>query len=375
LSGIPGGYFDHQATSLFRFVLEYLKEPEPSYISHRPIERYQGAFGIHQTVIPSVIWTHYPCVHLFNTDSAVVFQQLISELEMEIPPLVAYFLMGFGDKDSCLSPAIRAFNPAREPLLPQHKQILRLLGEAGIVNLHAIGGCEKRLTANINPHNFIRGRQGNEGNIIAGKAGIPFSRGITVNGDGLDVALYWAGQPEFKLADISDGEVSAIKFPPRLFQGETVVPISTLEAGKTRLISILSSSEKPSVGSVKPLKGILKHLRTYLSVFRERNLQFGKLFNLVVAGYMPFVLFVDGYSLFKGAVVEVTAKIKPTASFLKSLTVGLKSVLKAFLPLHDFNIADLKKGGKPYRASPSVSPALKSGVLDGVFIREDARWN
>jgi hypothetical protein len=51
-----------------------------------------------------------------------------------------------------------------------------------------------------------------------------------------------------------------------------------------------------------------------------------------------------------------------------SLRAGLNSILERLFPLHNIIIANSSERSKPYRASPSVSPALKSGVLDGVFL-------
>lgn len=351
LSRVFGGNFNNQAASLFRFASEYLKEPEPSHISHRPVEG--------MTAIPGV--------HLLNTDSAIVFKQLISEFEVEVPPLVGDLLMGFGNKHPRLDSAPRASNSAGQSLLPHSKHILRLLEEAGVVNLHTLGGCQKGLAADINAYNLIRWGKRLSGNIITGEAGIPLTSRGPADSDCFNISLNRAGQPEFEPAHISDRQVFIIQFPACLFQGKAVVAVSAFESRKASL-AVTKAIKESIVGSVKAFNHILKNLRAYITVFGKRRFEFRQLLNLLIAGYGAVMGAVSMNTLLKGSVVELATKIKPTLGFLNSLRVGLNTVLKRLLPLHNLSIANLRRGGKPYRASPSVSPALKCGVLDGVFL-------
>ena len=134
LSCIFGRNFDYFSSSFRRFEVEYIKKLKPSYISHRPIE----------TVIT------IPRVHLFNTDSIILFKKLISNLKMKIPSLVSNPLIGFGNKYPRLLSSVRTFNSTRKPLLPHSKNILGFLKEVGVFYPFIFRGSEETLTANIN---------------------------------------------------------------------------------------------------------------------------------------------------------------------------------------------------------------------------------
>lgn len=70
----------------------------------------------------------------------------------------------------------------------------------------------------------------------------------------------------------------------------------------------------------------------------------------------------------QSTVVEMTTEVKPILGSLEGLSIGLDTVFESLGPLHSPILTQLRKGSKPSRASPSVSPALKSGVLDGGII-------
>ena len=76
---------------------------------------------------------------------------------------------------------------------------------------------------------------------------------------------------------------------------------------------------------------------------------------------------IDGNALLKGSVVKSATKSDPVIGLLENLRVCSNVILKDLFHLSStiFNIAYYRKGAKPYRASPPVSPALKYGVLDG----------
>jgi len=351
LRGVLGGYFNYQATSFLRFIPEYIEKPEPSHVSHRPVK-----------TTPAI-----PRFHALNEDGVVVSQQLIGNFEMEIPSLVIDLLMGFGNHHSCLFPSVRPLDSVGEPLLPHGKHILRLLEEAGVFYLHPLRGCQKGFAADINANILASLRQGLLRHIIAGEADIPFASRSPADGDSLNITLYRTGQPELKPSDIPDSEVSTVQFPTCLFEGETVIPISALETGESWLVSALDPAKETGIRFIKALKHFLQNLGASFSIFRESCFQFWKLFYLAIARYRAFILTVNCDALFKGSVVESTAEVKPVIGFVEYLGIRQKAILESLLHFSRtiFSLAHSEKGGKPYQASPSVSPALKCGVLDG----------
>jgi hypothetical protein len=353
LRGVPGRNFDDCSGSLLRFPPQYIEETKPGGVSHRPVER--------RSAIPRI--------HLLNADGIVEPDQLISYLEVEIPSLVINFLMGFGYQHPGFSPTVRAFYPPRESLLAHNQDGPRPFEKSRVAYLHTIGGSEKRLKPDIDTNCFIRWGLWFKRHIIAGESDKPLTRRGPADSDRLNIPFYRAGEPKFEFTQVPDSEIPAIKFPTRLLEGEGVIAISSLESGKACFtVAVPNPPEKARKGSVQTFQHILKHLRTHFFVFGECLLNFGKLILLVISRDRAVMPLPGSETLLQGGVIEVPAQKKPALSLVDSLRVGLGLVLKRLFPLHVSIIANTRKGCKPYRASPSVSPALKDGVLDGVFI-------
>lgn len=341
LRRVPGGNLDDSSGSFFRFPAQYIEEPKPSCVSYRPVKS----------------CTAIPEVHLLNADGIVEVHKLVGYLKVKVPPLVGDFLMSFGYKDASLIPPVGAFNSPGEPLLAHGQNIPRPLKEAGVADFHTFGGSQKGLKADINTYHFIVGGKRFQWNILAGEAGVPFARRATADGNRFDSALYRAGKPELESADVPDSEVFAIQLPTSLFQREGVVAVPTLESREACFaITILYSAKEALVGFVQALKHVLEHLRADISIFRESCFKLRKLLNLLIAGNENSVMPVGGDALLQGSVVEMTAQRKPTLGFFNSLRAGINSIFKRLFPLHNLSIAHSEKGGKPCRASLSVSP-------------------
>jgi hypothetical protein len=353
LRGIFSWYLDDCSGSLFRFPAQYIEKTKPSSISHRPVEC--------RSTIPSI--------HFLDADGIVEPDQLIGYLEVEIPSLLIDFIMGSGYQHPGFSPAARAFNPPGESLLSHGKNSPGVGKETGVAYLHTLGGSEKRLQSDIDTYRFACRGQWFKGYTIAGKTSIPLTCRTMADGHRLDVAFNRAGEPEFESADVLDIKVFTIQLPTRPFQGKGIISVSTLEPRETRFgVTVVKPAKEALIGSIQTFNYILKYLRAYFLILREGLLEFRK-FLLLVKGRDGLVVMPVGTdTLFQGTVVELSAQRKPAFSFLNSLRAGLNSVLERLFPLHDSIIPNIEKGGKPFRASPSVSPALKSGVLDGVFL-------
>ena len=344
LRGIFGRNLNYGATSLRRFITQYIKESKPSYIPHLPSEAMAKAI---------------PRVHVLNIDSIISGNKPVGSLEMEISPLVIDLFVGLSDKDSGLTSTVRAFNSPGEPLLSHSQHSLRPLKEAWVPNLTPFRSSQKRLTTDIYTDHLTCLGERPIGNIIAGERSKPLPCGSSPNSDGLNVPFDRTGEAELECADIPDSEVFHIQLPTCLLQSERVIPILAFESGKASFaVTLPNPSEEASKGFVQFLKHILKNLRTYLSIFGKGILQLRELLNLVKAGDRAFVLFVDDDTLLKGSIVEAPAQVEPIFSLLESMRTRLNAILKSLfhLPCTVFSIAQFKKGDKPYRASPSVSP-------------------
>jgi len=352
LRSIFSGNFSYFSPSFRRFEAKYAEELKPSYISHRPIEAMVVAI---------------PRVHLFNEDSIVLSNQLIGNFEVEVLSLISHLFVGFGNKDSGFSSSMRTFNPTRESLLSLSECILSLLKEARIFYLLAIRGSKERFTANINADTFTSFRQRFFSDIITGEGNKPLISGCPTNGNCFNVSLNEAGKLELESAYFVDIKILALKSPACLLQGKAIVPVSTLETGKPSfLITVLNPAEEASVGFIQSLQHFLENLRAYLSVFWKGSFKFRELFYLLIERNRTMVLLVDSDTLFKSSIVEVSTEVKPMFSLVDSQGIRLDAILKRLfhLPCTKINIAHPEKEGKPHRASLSVSPALKCGVLD-----------
>lgn len=351
LGCVFGRNFNYSASgSLFRFPFENIEEFKPSHISHRPIKR------------PKTI----PRVQFFDEDNIIIFNQPVGGFEMKIPPLIKNLLVGFGNQYSGLLPSVRIFDPAGEPLLSHCKYVLRFLKEAGVFYFFVFRGSKKGFATNINAYRLASLRERSGRNIITGKIYIPLTCRCLTDGDSFNVAFYRPGKTEFESAYVPNREVFAIKLPTSLFECKRIIPISTLEAGETCFaVAIPNPSEKPRIGFIQPLKHLLKHLRAYLSVFRKGDLEFGKLFSLIIARDRAFVLSVNSNSLLKSRVVEMSTEVKPVIGLLKGLRVSLNAILKRLFHLSctKFNIVQSKKGDKW-----AFIPALKGRVFSPTII-------
>jgi len=262
--------------------------------------------------------------------------------------------VGFRNKGSSFPPAVRAFEPARKPPLPHSENILRLLKEAGILYLLPFRGGEERLATHIYSYGLASLREWSARCIITREAYIPFARRCPLNSNGLNIPLNRSGETKLEPAYVSDRKTSMIKPPARLFQGETIIPVSTLKSREPRVLAILNTPKECFVGFVQPLKHILKHLRAYIFIFRERCFEFGKLLHLGVAGYTALILMVDSNALLKGSIIKSATKSEPMIGFLENLWICPKAVFEGLfhLPSTMFNIAYFKGGVKRAFISP-----------------------
>jgi hypothetical protein len=295
-----------------------------------------------------------PRVHSLNVNGVVMFEQLISQLEMEVPPLVVDLLVGFSDKYSRLASPVRPFDSATELLLSQSKYILRLLKEAWVFDFHSLRSSKKGLATDINADALAILRQWLFRHVIAGETDIPLASGGFTDGYSLNITFNRAGQPEFEPAHLPDRQVFAVKFPATLLEGETVVSVLAPEAWKPSLpIAVLDPPEKVGIGFVQALKHFLKHLRAYITILRKCYFQFGKLLHLAIAGYRAFIMVVNCDALLKSSVVKSATEVKPVIGFVKYLQIRQKAIFEGLFhfPRTIFNIPYSGKGVKPYRAS------------------------
>ena len=343
LRRISGWHFDDYSGSLFRFPAQYIEEPKPSCISHRPVKR-RGTI---------------PGVHLLNADGIVESNKLVGYLKVKVPSLIGDFLVGFGHQYPGLPSTVGAFDSPREPLLVHSKHIPGVAEETRVTDFHTIGGSQEGLQPDIDTDRPVDWRQRFKGNIITGKTDVPFARRATANGDRLDSALNRARKPELESTDVSDSEVFAIQLPACLFQSEGVVAVPTLEAGKACFpVDVGDPPEKSLVSFVQAFKHILEHLRANFFIFGERCFKLRKLSFLCEERNSAMIMPIGGDALLQSGIVEMPTQRKPPLSFFNSLRAGFNSILERLSSLHGLSIANLKKGGKPSSRLRRLYPQL-----------------
>jgi hypothetical protein len=259
----------------------------------------------------------------------------------------------------------------REPLLPHSKPSLGFLEKTGVAYPDIIRGGEKWITAHIDAHRLTGRGQRLIRHIVTGEDDKPFVSRAASDSDSLNITLSRTREVELKCAYIANSEIFTIKLPAALCKGEGIVAVPAFEAGEPSLtIVFFNSAKERLIGFIQALNDILEALRTHALVFRESIFEAGQFLHLGIFGDRLVVMPVGSDALFKGCVVKVPAEVKPNGSVLESLTVRFNAIFEGLFhcPVPSFNVAQRREGVKPYRASLSVSPAFKSGVLDGQII-------
>lgn len=268
LRGVPGRNLDYCPGSLFRFPAQYLKEPEPGRIPHGPVEAGSA----------------HPRRHILNADGVIVLDELVGHLEVEVPPLIADFLVGFSHQDPGLPAAVGPLDPPGKPLLSHSENISGMLKMAGVAYLQPFRSSQEGLQPDINTYGPVNRRERLEGHILTGEDGMPLACATPADGHSLDAAFNRAGESKLEGADVSDGEKFIRQLPASLLEGEGVVAVPAFEAGEASFsVAILYPPKEASIGPVQAFQDILEDLGAHLFVFRKGLFESGE-FSLLLKG-------------------------------------------------------------------------------------------
>lgn len=298
LTGVMGWNFNHCPTSFFRFVGQKVKEHAPSRIRY--------AFG------KVSIFHHAFNIQIFYINSLVVLYIEVGCLMQKVLSLVADFLMRLGNQYASLVSMLRAFLLPGKTSLSSAKQLLRCPEVLRRLNLVTVRINTERFKAYINPDFVLSGWELPLRHVIAGKGHVPLASRIPANSDSLYVTFNGPGQKEFKLADVFDGEIAALKFPTSLFEREGVVAAISLKTREASFAVAKFNSLKECLKRfIESLKNFLKTLRSHSLEFRIGFLEVSELPHLLIYGYRNPILPVCTDPLVKGEIIENTAGLKP----------------------------------------------------------------
>ena len=281
----------------------------------------------------------------------------------KVYPSVSYTLVDAGNH-------LPLFRSSRSPLLlfrqlplcfTQH--LLVFAKEMGIVNILPGRQSSKMGQTNINAHGLGGFRERLVFNFTS-KSHKPLASACAPNAAGLNPTFKRSVDDSLHRADLRQDDSIGIDRISTLGIGETIIPASTTKSRIARLLPSLYSPEESLESEVNPHSHILQYLAMNICKGRALLFQCEEQVNLVIHTERFFAFFPGCFSLLQKVVVEPTALVQSVLQSSDLACRRIESIAKGYL-VHKYVIAQLKKGVKPYRASSSVSPALKSGVLDG----------
>jgi len=313
LTGVIGWNFNYLTSSTFRLLSQKPKEHAPRTIRYR----------LAQMSVPN----HTLNIQIFNIDGLKSIYIGICNLVEKVLTLISHLLVCFSNKKSCLISSIRTLFLSAKTSLPASQQLFGLFKIFRIFNKISLRIYEKMFNANIDTY-FCGGfRKFSNRHIITRERHKPFICGASANSYSFDFALNGSGQKKFKPANILNIEVSAFKFPSRLFKSKRVISILGFKAGETNLtVTFFNSLKKGFICLIQSLNNILKDLRTYRLKFNRGFFQFRKLCHLLESGNILVALFIDTNSLFKSKVVKSSTNIKPFIAVSFCLLIYLSSI-------------------------------------------------
>ena len=292
-----GVYLHHLATSFFRFVRQEIEEHAPGGVGDAPRQ--------------VAVLNHISYFEIFYEDRIVSFYIPVRCLVEKVLPLVRDFLVGDGDEVLRFHTVLRPLLlPGEGPLAPP-QEFLRLEEELRVLHGASVGIDAEGFDPHVDTDFFSRGRESPLRYAVAGEGGEPLPRRGAADGYRFYLSLDGTGEVKTEPSDSRYHEVASLEFPPRLFQGEGVVPVLPPEAREPGLLSRLHPAEERPVCFVQAFHHILEALGTHGPELGERLPQGRELHCLVVAREGPSVVLPDGDPLLQGEVVELPAGLQP----------------------------------------------------------------
>jgi len=340
LAGVAGIHSNILSTSVRSFVFKICCKLSPGYIS--------DALG------QAVIAKHPVDAQVLNGDNAKAINNASAMLMGEVSPSIDYALVNMRYCSSSLCSSWSSFLFLRQLTLRLSQCLLVSAEKTRIINFLPSGQSGKTFKPNINTHGLIRFWQWLVFN-LTGKSYKPFARAGAPNTAGLNFPFKGTVDSSLYHADFRQGDIVRVEQVASLGVGKAVIPTLSPKPGVAWLFTRLHSSEESFEGKVNAYCHILQYLTMNSSQRWPFFLQCREGVNLVIHTKRLLLFFPSSLSLFEKMIVKPAALIQGMLHGGSLIGCRVESVLKGFL-MHNYIIAQLKKGGKPYRALPSVSP-------------------
>ena len=351
LAGVAGIHGDILTSSVFSFISKIGRKLSPTSVQNR----FCKTMRMHHLIDRQV----------FNSNDTESIYDLPAGLVGKVRTLIGYALMDMRHHFTNFTPLGSAFPLFREIPLRFSQHLFACPEEVGVRNRFTIGQSGKGFKSDIDTDSFFRFWKRAILN-LTGKGYKPLASRSPSNAAGFrDTA---SRATNFSLDSSYFRKINSIFIDSKshLGIGKAVIPTCATEAWVTRLFSRLHPSKEGFEGKVYSHSYILKHLAVHCLQRGAFLLKARKGVNLVIHGKRFLSLFPCGLSLPQEMVVQPATLIE---NLLHSRCLLFRRVYTIFIGylMHNIIITQLKDRSKPDRAWPSLSPALKSGVLDSVF--------
>ncbi len=313
LTGITGINFDDVTTSFFRFVRQKVKEHPPC--------RIRDASG------KASVLHHFANAQILDVDFLIVRNIVVRRFVGEVLSLPLYRFMRLRNELPGVATVPGASLLSCKAPLPAAYELRSLFQKPGIGNTVVIRIDAEAFDADVDSHGGVRYGEIPFRDVIAREGDEPFAGSSPADSHRLDVSHDGTGEEHLESPKSRDIEVSALKSPAGLLQGEGIIPASGTKARESRLVARLDSPEESLIRSVKALNHILQNLRAYRPIFREGSFQCGKLLHLPCGGDGNTATDVGINPLLKCRIVQSATQRQPAIARLLGCLRDLHSVL------------------------------------------------
>lgn len=253
LAGISGVNRLHSFPGAFCLESEYLEELTPSNVMNTA-----GQIPASQTTD----------VQIFVGDQVIFVDQSAGLFVAKIQPLTAHLAMNLSDHShGFLSTAAALVLFATHGTLCHTQFLHGVLKVSGVVHKLPIGGGEKMCRSHVNA-DALPGPGKQLRFDFADVADVPLPA-VVDDRRRLDLAFQRSAQPETDVADLAEVRRAAIlsHAEARLRVGEGIVAVTSLEAGKARLLTSFDAPEERLIRLFQSLQNVLQHLGVDACVF------------------------------------------------------------------------------------------------------------
>lgn len=243
---------------------------------------------------------------VFMADSVVVPDQIVCQLEMEVPALIPNLLVGLRHQELRLQSILRPILLGLGGKLPLARgKYFSFMTKMSRVGNHApIREGGEFFKAKVDPNLTLHGTDRNRHVVkLAGKACIPVPAGVSADRQGLDLALSRSRQLDLDLTNVCQAKFSIQELVAGLGEGHRPETLTALESWKS------AARKEALVRFVQSIKHFLKRLCIDQLELSKLSLQVGELLTLFDVT-RRFSTMKGGNSMFQCYVVHQPAKPK-----------------------------------------------------------------